>query len=128
MSVEKQVSLSLDGHCNGPLFAPPRKRRAPTRPKGKEGVVHRKQTQRATPKWLTPQERNLIAEHYRYARTCTWFMRELYVVDHVVPKISQWVCGLHVPWNLQVLPATVNTAKGNNWWPDMWSPQPDLFE
>lgn len=123
-----QFALPLDGHCSGPLFAPPAKRRAPTRPKGKEGVVHRAQTRRATPKWLSQDHYIRIADFYRRAKFLTRFTEVYHVVDHIVPKISPFVCGLHVPWNLQILPARENTAKANNWWPDMWAPQQNLFD
>jgi hypothetical protein len=34
-------------------------------------------------------------------------------VDHVYPLIHPTSCGLHVPWNLRVVPAALNQAKGN---------------
>jgi len=40
-------------------------------------------------------------------------------VDHVVPLVSDIVCGLHNEFNLRVIPASTNRSKGNRFWPNM---------
>lgn len=119
-----QRALDLDGWSNGPLFAPVRKRRLPVRLPGKEGKTHRAQTRRATPSWAN---KRAIADFYALAAAMTKATGELYVVDHIVPKISSLVCGLHVEHNMQVLHWLENARKANSWWPDMPESQGVLF-
>jgi hypothetical protein len=38
-------------------------------------------------------------------------------VDHIYPLKSDWLCGLHVETNLQILTETENITKGNRVWP-----------
>lgn len=117
-------SLALEGGFHvGPLFVP-KIVRPPVRIKGKEGELHRKQTRRATPSWVDKKE---IAKHYAEAKRKTSETGELYVVDHIVPKMSKIVCGLHVPWNLRVIHWLENAQKGAWTWPDMPFEQIDLF-
>lgn len=61
---------------------------------------------RATPHWLTEEHSREIQAIYN---TCPAGCH----VDHIVPLVSEVVCGLHVPWNLQILTAEENRAKSN---------------
>jgi hypothetical protein len=67
----------------------------------------------ATPSWLTSAQLDEIAEKYREAAELTAATGIEHHVDHIFPLRGKNFCGLHVPWNLQVLPAPENLAKGN---------------
>jgi hypothetical protein len=54
-----------------------------------------------------------IEQIYWLARDLRTITGENYQVDHIVPLNGKDVCGLHVPWNLQILPADLNMSKGN---------------
>lgn len=66
-----------------------------------------------TPKWLTVDQKHLIAEFYKKANYLTKTTGCKYEVDHIVPLRGKNVSGLHVPWNLQVITKSENTKKGN---------------
>jgi hypothetical protein len=66
-----------------------------------------------TPKWLSTSQKEAIKTEYALAQWCSKVMGSKYHVDHIVPLAGKNVSGLHVPWNLQVIPASDNLVKGN---------------
>lgn len=67
----------------------------------------------ATPPWLTPQHKAEIEQKYLLAKLHESVTGIKWHVDHIVPLRGKKVCGLHVPWNLQVIPAKTNMEKHN---------------
>lgn len=66
----------------------------------------------ATPSWLTKEQMKEIELVYAHAQAASKALGEKHSVDHIIPLRGENVRGLHVPWNLQVLSATENSAKG----------------
>lgn len=71
------------------------------------------QKMNATPKWLSLEDLYNITKFYEIAQTKTAETGEVWHVDHIIPLQGSNVCGLHVPWNLQVITASENCAKRN---------------
>jgi hypothetical protein len=69
----------------------------------------------ATPNWLTQEHHDQIKLIYAHAKECELLTGDKYHVDHIVPLQGENVSGLHVPWNLQVLPADINIKKSNSY-------------
>jgi 5-methylcytosine-specific restriction endonuclease McrA len=75
----------------------------------------------ATPPWLNQVQIEEMRSIYLAAKPGEH-------VDHIVPLKSNLVCGLHVPWNLQILPERVNLQKSNNMWPGHPYENLELFD
>lgn len=75
--------------------------------------LRRRRFRQATPKWLTAEQRMDIRLKYRLAIEMSRATGTRYAVDHIVPLQGETVCGLHVPWNLQVIPQEENLKKFN---------------
>ena len=67
----------------------------------------------ATPTWLTPEQHAEIKAVYVEAARLTQATGVRHEVDHEVPLQGENVCGLHVPWNLQILTRVENIRKKN---------------
>ena len=75
--------------------------------------LRRRRFRDATPKWLTDVQKMEIRLKYRLAIELSRLTGERHAVDHIIPLHGETVCGLHVPWNLQVLTQKDNLLKYN---------------
>lgn len=68
-----------------------------------------------TPNWLTEEYKKEIEEFYILAKELQWLSDPIdrLEVDHIIPLQGKLVSGLHVPWNLQILPKSLNASKSN---------------
>lgn len=67
----------------------------------------------ATPKWLNKDQLKEIEWFYITAKELQWLSEEPLEVDHIIPLQGENISGLHVPWNLQILPLKQNRSKSN---------------
>jgi hypothetical protein len=68
-----------------------------------------------TPTWLGVDDFWIIKEAYALAKLRERVVGGKWHVDHIVPLQGGNVSGLHVPWNIQVIPAELNLQKRNRW-------------
>lgn len=73
-----------------------------------KNIKRKKHVAIATPAWLSKEHVNAIRRMYAKA------VEIGYHVDHIVPLRGKRVCGLHVPWNLQLLTPKDNMEKHNS--------------
>jgi len=64
----------------------------------------------ATPLWVDYEE---ILKVYSLCEDIICVTGEIHQVDHIIPLQGKTVCGLHVPWNLQILTIYENISKKN---------------
>jgi hypothetical protein len=67
---------------------------------------------RLPPSWLGAIFIAQIQEFYDVAKAVTMQTGVMHHVDHIVPLNGKTVSGLHVPWNMQIISASENCAKG----------------
>lgn len=75
--------------------------------------LRRRRFRLATPKWLSAEQKLEIRLKYRLAIELSRRTGVRHAVDHIVPLQGEAVCGLHVPWNLEVITQEENLKKYN---------------
>lgn len=78
-----------------------------------QAALATKLRKRRRPSWLTAEHKARILAFYVEARRLGLETGLEHHVDHIVPLRGKTVSGLHVPWNLQVLPGSLNRSKSN---------------
>lgn len=76
-------------------------------------AIRRASKLQATPSWLSKEQRAEMKDFYVVASMMSGLCPEPMHVDHIRPLRGKNVCGLHVPWNLQIIPKSVNIKKSN---------------
>jgi hypothetical protein len=70
----------------------------------------RKAARTATPPWVNRDDIKAIFKNRDTIEEKTGVIQH---VDHIIPLIHEEICGLNIPFNLQVLPGSENMSKGN---------------
>lgn len=78
-------------------------------------ACRRAKKSKAMPKWLNKNQIANIKLYYKTAKKWSLGFQQEFHIDHIIPLNGSNVCGLHVPWNLQIMVAEVNLQKGNRY-------------
>jgi len=73
---------------------------------------------KATPDWLSKEQKKEMRDIYNEAKELSWLSEDGLAVDHIIPIKGKNVSGLHVPWNLRIIPYKENASKGNKLIPE----------
>ena len=68
----------------------------------------------ACPQWLSNTDLAKIKSIYKMSTALSNKSKTPHHVDHIIPLQGLLVSGLHVPWNLRVIPAAENLTKSNH--------------
>jgi len=78
-----------------------------------KGARRRSSKMQATPPWIDDVHKERLRSIYRACQNVSDKTGKIHHVDHIIPLKGKDVCGLHVWWNLRIIPAEMNLSKGN---------------
>lgn len=78
-----------------------------------KGARRRAQKLEATPLWVDEEHKKRLRSIYKTCRNVSERSGKQHHVDHIIPLKGENICGLHVWWNLRIIPAQENLSKGN---------------
>ena len=84
---------------------------------------YRAAKRQACPPWVDKEHMARIHAIYRLRREVSEKTGIAHEVDHIVPLQGKTVCGLHVWWNLRVIPKTENNRRPRIWLESLDTPQ-----
>lgn len=85
---------------------------------------YRAARRQACPPWVDDEHMARIHEIYRLRREISDRTGVVHEVDHIVPLQGKIVCGLHVWWNLRVIPREENNRRPRIWSDSVDTPKP----
>lgn len=81
--------------------------------KASNSAAYRAKQKNATPCWITEEQTRQMNETFKERERLSTITSVKHHVDHIVPINNLYVCGLHVPWNLEVITEEQNLLKNN---------------
>lgn len=114
---EKIKELRKQPHRREKILAAKRKYKEKNKSKVRsESSTRRAKRRQAIPSWFGEFDKLVLEEAVNLCLERTKETGIDWHLDHMIPLCAEEACGLHCAENFQVIPSTMNLAKGNRLW------------